>query len=240
MHVSLGVYLVLFLAVMLGATVQGSIGFGVNMVAVPVMAIVIPEALPAAIIPIGLPLSVSMAVRERSHIDGPNVGWITLGRIPGAILAVVVLKLVSDEFLGVLAGSIVLVAVGLSFLAHEHRVTASRAAGTGTVMSFMGTTAGVEGPLAALLYQHAPGPVIRSTLGAIFTIGAVVAFIALGASGKVAWWQVWLAVSLLPAVGIGLVASRGLYSRLDGGWLRPAVLTFSAVAGVGAIVNAVL
>ncbi|MGH9024531.1 MAG: hypothetical protein ACRDWD_00195, partial [Acidimicrobiia bacterium] len=49
-HLSGGEFAVAVAALLLGALVQGSIGFGMNLVAVPVVALVAPEALPATLI----------------------------------------------------------------------------------------------------------------------------------------------------------------------------------------------
>ncbi len=39
---------------------------------------------------------------------------------------------------------------------------------------------------------------------------------------------------------VGLWASRHLHGFVDGGWLRPAVLTLSAIAGAAALVRGVV
>jgi uncharacterized membrane protein YfcA len=57
--------LVLLFAVAAGAVVQGSVGFGFALVVVPVLTFVRPDVLPATVLLLTLPLSVTMAVRER-------------------------------------------------------------------------------------------------------------------------------------------------------------------------------
>ena len=56
--------------------------------------------------------------------------------------------------------------------------------------------------------------------------------VGLGLAGKVEWQHVALALELLPGLLVGLWASRWVVKLLDERWLRPAVLTFAAVAGV--------
>ena len=81
-------FLILFASVALGALVQGTIGFGLNVIAAPVAAIVHPKALPTAMIILSLPMSAGSAFRERAHIAREGVVWTTLGRLPGVVLAV--------------------------------------------------------------------------------------------------------------------------------------------------------
>jgi uncharacterized membrane protein YfcA len=77
--------------------------------------------------------------------------------------------------------------------------------------------------------------VLRSTLAVTIGTGTVVSLVGLAIAGAVAGWQVVLALALLPGVGAGLLAGRALTARVDGRWLRPAVLAFAAVTAVLAI-----
>jgi uncharacterized protein len=49
---------------------------------------------------------------------------------------------------------------------------------------------------------------------------------------------VLFALALAPVMVAGLWASKHFHVHVDGGWLRPAVLMLSAVAGVAALVRA--
>jgi uncharacterized membrane protein YfcA len=54
----------------------------------------------------------------------------------------------------------------------------------------------------------------------------------LALAGKVQGWHFLLALQLLPGLLVGLWSSRWVIRYLDERWLRPAVLTFAAVAGL--------
>ena len=90
MHVSATEFAVLALVAAAGGAVQGSIGFGQNLVLVPVVALVVPEAVPGALVTLGIPLTLIMAVREWHGIDRSGLGWIVLGRVPGTVVGVVI------------------------------------------------------------------------------------------------------------------------------------------------------
>jgi uncharacterized membrane protein YfcA len=91
-----------------------------------------------------------------------------------------------------------------------------------------------------VVYQRRSGPELRSTLALSFVVGLLLSLAALGVAGEVHTWQGVLALWLVPAMVAGLVLSRVLAARLERRWLRPAVLTFAAVAGMAAIVDGLL
>jgi uncharacterized protein len=230
-------YAIALAAVTIGALVQGSVGFGANIVAVPVIAVLEPDALPATLALVVIPLVLVMAIRERHAIDRPGVTWITVGRLPGTIAGAWVVAAVSSDTLSVLLGVGVLVAVAMSTLTTSipvNRVTATTA---GVASGAMGTATAIGGPPLALLYQHHEGPVLRATLAVAFAIGTVLSLTGLAIAGAIESWHLVLASALLPGLLTGLALSRFVIQRLDRAWLRPAVLLFAAATAVIAIVR---
>lgn len=229
------VFLVLFVAVLIGALVQGTIGFGLNVIAAPVAAVVQPDALPAAMIILSLPMTAGSAVRERDHIDRAGVAYATLGRLPGIAVGTFVVARLDPAELSTWIGAMVVAASLMSVARSDVAVTRGSAAVAGAVAGVMGTTSSMGGPPLALLYQREPGPILRSTLGAAFLIGSLLSLIALAWAGHVARWHWALGLALLPAVALGLVASRSFHARIDAGWLRPAVVGFACLAGLAVV-----
>jgi uncharacterized membrane protein YfcA len=239
MHLSVVEFALTFAALIVGALVQGSVGFGMNLVAVPVVALVAPEALPATLILVGFPIAVAMAVRERHavHVDG--VVWTTVGRLPGTLVGVWIVAAVSSDALSVVIGLSVVAAVGVSLIARPIPVTPATATAAGFAGGVTGTAAAIGGPPMALLYQHHEGPTLRSTLAGTFAIATVMSVAALAIADQIAGWQIVLSVALIPAVGLGLIASHFLHTRLDARWLRPSVLSFAAATGAAAIIRGI-
>lgn len=237
MHVSATEFIILALGAAAGGAVQGSIGFGQNLVLVPIVALVVPEAVPGALVALGVPLTAIMAAREWHGVDWPGLGWIVLGRVPGTVVGVLIVALVSGNLLATLAGSAVLAGVLLSLLAGHVPVNRETATSAGATAGVLGTIAAIDGPPLALLYQRHPGPTIRATLACAFLVGAAMSFTALVSAGEVHGWQLLLALALVPALLIGLACST-LVTRLVGERsLRPAVLALVTVAGVAAILR---
>lgn len=232
MHLSPGDVGIVFVAVLAGALVQGAIGFGMNLVAVPVVALVEPAALPATVVLLGLPLAISMTAHEHHAVDRRGVGWILAGRVPGTFVGVWIVAAVSHDTLSVVVGTSVLLAVGMSLGAPPIPVNPATQAGAGVASGAMGTAAGIGGPPVALLYQHHEGPVMRSTLAATFLFGTILSITMLAVASQVGRDQVLFAAFLLPAVLVGAVLARRFHDALDQAWLRPVVLGFAAVSAV--------
>jgi uncharacterized protein len=224
-------------AITIGAMVQGSVGFGANIVAVPVIAVLEPDALPATLALVVIPLVAVMAVRERHAVDRAGVTWITVGRVPGTVVGAAVVAVISADTLSVLLGAGVLVAVAMSALTTTIPVNRGTATTAGFASGAMGTATAIGGPPLALLYQHHEGPVLRATLAVSFAIGTVLSLVGLAIAGAIELWHVVLAIALVPGLLTGLALSRLLVHRLDQAWLRPAVLTFAAATAVIAIVR---
>jgi uncharacterized membrane protein YfcA len=241
MHVSGTEWLVIAAAVIAASTVQGVVGFGSNLLAVPVVALIVPAALPGAMVIPGIPMAVAMAVTERDHIDWRGSRFLLLGRLPGTALGVAIVAAVSTETLAVIIGAVVILAVALSMSAsHLHPgITPASASVTGLATGVTGTAAAIDGPPLALLYQHDPAPVFRSTLATQFAIGTVFTITGLLLGGELHGWQLLLGVSLMPCYFAGLALSLVIRPRLAGRNLRPAVLAIAALTGAAAILRAV-
>jgi len=240
LHVSPTEFALLALVAAAGGAVQGSIGFGQNLVLVPIVALVVPEAVPGALVTLGIPHTVIMALREWHRIDRSGLGWIVLGRVPGTVLGVVIVALVSGDLLATLAGSAVLAGVALSLLPGHVPVNRETATTAGATAGVLGTTAAIDGPPLALLYQRHPGATIRATLASAFLVGAVMSFAALAAAGEIHGWQLLLALALAPALLLGLACSTLVTRRIGERSLRPAVLVVVTIAGAAAIVRGVV
>jgi uncharacterized membrane protein YfcA len=226
--------------VAVGAFVQGSVGFGINLIVVPVIAVLVPEAVPGAVVLLSLPLTITMLIREHHHADRRGVAWVMAGRLPGAAIGATVVVLVATDVLTTIIGAVILVAVGLSVARLHVRVTPGSAATAGLAAGVMGTAAGIDGPPLALLYQHHHTAAIRATLAACFVLGTLMSAAALGIAGEITTDQLVFTLELLPALAVGLLASTWGARHLRDRSIRPVVLTFATVAGVVALLDGLL
>lgn len=239
MDVTVGVVTLAAVATAVGATIQGSLGFGMNLVSVPVLALVLPRALPVTVIMLGIPVSIGMVRYERHALDWAGVRWIIAGRVPGTIIGALVVATASTSTLQALAGGIVLTLVVASLATPPLKVWRGTQIAAGLVSGVTGTSAGIGGPPLALLYQHHPGATMRSTLAGAFMVGTSLSLFTLGVAGQITIDQVLLGVGLAPVVVVGSIAGRRFHGLLDRGWMRPVVLAFAGVTAVAALVHAV-
>lgn len=230
-------YVLVLVAVTTGAAVQGSVGFGANLLAVPVLALVEPRALPATLTMWVLPLAVAMAVRERHGIDRPGALLIVAWRIPGTVVGALTVAALSADAISAVAGGAVLAAVAVTAGGVSVPVNRATTAAAGLASGAMGTATSIGGPPVALLYQRREGPVLRSTLAVTFVAGLLISLLGQTAVGAVSGWHVLAALSLLPGTVAGLGIAHALAGRLDGPWLRPTVLTLAGITGLVALVR---
>ncbi len=233
-----GVELGVALAVMaLGAALQGSVGFGQNLMAAPVVVAIEPDVIPGALLLTAIAINFLVALRERATFDLREVSPAIVGRLPGVVLGAYAVTVLSAEGLGLTLGALVLVAAIVSLTGVAFPVTTRTKAGAGLLSGFGATTVGIGGPPMAILYSGSDGPVLRSTLAGFFLVGTIVSALALVVVGELGSREVELGLPLIPGVVAGYLASSRLAPVLDRGYTRPVVLVVSTVTAIVILVR---
>ncbi|MEM9071682.1 MAG: sulfite exporter TauE/SafE family protein [Myxococcota bacterium] len=220
------------------AFVQGTIGFGHAVVAVPILALVDSRLAPVPQLLQMVPLTVLVFWREREHADLHGALWTTIGRLPGTAMGVLLLKVATQRMLDLLIGGLVLIAVG--------GLTGGRAIPRTRITEFVaGLLSGgaavissIGGPPIALLYKDAKGATVRATLSAILAIGLVVTISARAVAGEISSLEVGLGLLTIPAVGLGVWASRFAAAKIEGRPLQVSILVVSAASAIALIARA--
>ncbi|MEJ8281600.1 sulfite exporter TauE/SafE family protein [Pseudonocardia spirodelae] len=225
--------LVAGLVVAVGALVQGAVGFGMALVATPLLALIDPSWVPVPVLVVATAIGFAGWWRERDGTDWPGVGWALLGRLPGTALGTYLVVTLSPRVFTVTVALIVLVCVLVSFAPVRVRPAPPALLGAGVVAGVSGTAAAIGGPPVALLYQHESGPRIRATLAAFFLVGTAVSLAGLGLGGAVDAAGLLHGLLLLPFLLVGFLASGPARPLVDRGATRPAVLGLSALAALG-------
>lgn len=240
MHLTMLEWAACLALVAFGATAQGVVGLGLNLLAVPLVAIIEPSAVPGAFVLMGIPLSLAIALRERHEIDHAGLRWVILMRIPGTVVGVVIVSLVSQSALLVAVGTAIVIGVALLRFRAPSEITPGEASVAGFAAGVMGTTAAVDGPPLALLYQHHAGARLRATLAVAFVVGSLMSAVGLWIGHSLTGHQVVFSVAMLPAVALGYAISHPIARRVHSTHLRAAVLALAATAGVAAILRGLL
>jgi uncharacterized membrane protein YfcA len=228
------------MAVLVGALVQGAVGYGMNLVAAPLLALIDPALVPAPLLLIASGHAGLAMFRERQDTDWHGVSWAMLGRVPGTALGVFVVATLPPRPFGVAVGLAVLGCLVLSTTSWRPRPTRGPLVVAGVAAGAMGTAASIGGPPIALLYQHSPGPRIRSTLAACFALGSLISVAGLAITGQIHPRHLVLAAFLLPFLIVGFLLSNPVRKFLDAGPIRHAVLVVAAGSSLVLIGQSVL
>lgn len=223
-----------------GCTIQGVAGFGANLFAVPILALINPEFVPGPVLIVNPILSALLTWRERGHADREGLRWSLIGRMPGIAAGVLALGAVTEDRLGVLFGVLLLLSLTLRLAGIKPSRTAGTLLSAGCLSGFMGTTVGVGGPPIALLYHDAPGPVLRATMSSYFLAGTVVSVLALTASSQFGLDDLVVSACLVPSVIVGVNISKYLRGSLDRRWVGPSVYALSTAAAVTLLVRSLV
>ncbi len=231
-HIATPEFAVAFLVSFLAAALHSTVGFGFALLSVPVLSLLNPLFAPVPQLLVVFPLTLAIVLRERDAIEVRSTLWIFAGRVPGALIGVALLKLLSAAALDVLMSVMVIVGVAIVLSRGTFRRTAVREFSAGVASGTMAMVSAIGGPPIALLYRNDSGPTVRANLGLVFAIGLCITISVRALAGKVSWDEVVIGAALLPAVGLGLRASKKLIPRVDGPRLRNAIVV---VAGGAAL-----
>lgn len=228
------------LAVLFGAYVQSSIGFGVAVVAAPVVVLAAPDLMPGSLLVCGVMVPLMTLAGGRRDVARGPLSWSLLGRLLLTPVGVWVVSVLSPREIGAAVGVLVLGAVALSLRAVEVRPTPWKTFSAGAVAGVAGTAASVGGPFLALTLQHEPPTRARSTLAAFFGAGALLSLVALWIGGQLSENELRFGLSWTPFLLAGHLMAGPTKRFLDAGRLRSATLVLATLASLVVITRAVL
>jgi uncharacterized membrane protein YfcA len=225
-------------AVLAAGFVQGATGVGFALIAAPVIGLAAPSLLPVCVLVLMLPLNVYVLWRERGALDRPGAAWITAGRFVGTFGGLWLLVVLSAWQLDVAVGAATIAAVVATWLAPAFTPGKRAFVLSGLVTGVTETATGIGGPPLALVYQHQPVAVMRSTIAFCFLVGQVLSLIVLLMAGRMSHAQLVGAAELLPALLAGAALSHVVHARIEPKFLRAFVLVFALASSSVLLVRA--
>jgi uncharacterized membrane protein YfcA len=232
--------LVIALAVLVGAFVQSVVGLGVGLVSAPVIALVEPSLLPALPLWFGLAVATMSLASEHSHVDWRVVAWSLPARLPGTALGVWLVTLFTPDQLSVALAVVVLAAVVLSVRTVEVAQNPRTLSAAGFVSGAAGSATSIGGPPMAIVLQHRPPAVARSTMAFFFVVGSSLSLSGLAITGSLPRSALVAAVLVLPMIAAGFWLGARVRHRLPRSHFRRAVLVVCAVAAVVLVVRSLV
>ncbi|MCP4755562.1 MAG: sulfite exporter TauE/SafE family protein [Proteobacteria bacterium] len=229
--------ILVFLVITVGSLIQSSVGFGLGLIAVPVLLLINPAMVPGPVLIVILLLSTLMTIRHRQSFRLSELGFAVIGRFPGAISGVAMLTVVPEDKLTIVLGAIILVAVAFSLAGARFHPTQLNLFIAGILSGFMGTTSSIGGPPMALVYQNSSGSRLRGTLAGFFVLGIMISLGVLFAGGKLGRQELLLAIFMSPGIFVGFFASLWISKFMDQKYIRPSVLLISSLSAVFVILK---
>jgi uncharacterized membrane protein YfcA len=196
------------IAVMAASCLQASIGFGMGMVAGPVIALVDTSLMPGTLILISIALTALGVVADRSALELTGTGWALAGRVPGSLIGAFLVALMPGRALALCVGVTILLAVAMSQRGWSPAPTRRNLLTAGLASGVFGTSAAIGGPPLALVWRNVGASRLRATMSAFLLVGSLLALGSLLLAHAISRASFELAGHMLPAMFAGWAASR--------------------------------
>ena len=208
------------LIVLLAYTVYGITGFGASIVAIPLLAHVLPLrfAVPMMLV-FDLFAGVLLGLKNRKHLDRAELLRLLPFLVVGMAIGATLLAQASDRWLFLLLGAFVLGYAGMNLLrrAKPTPISTSWAAPAGAVGGIFTALYGTGGPAYTMyLARRLPDKfVLRATIGILILITALIRLALFTGSGFYAQdGLLALAFALVPCALAGYLSGAKLHGRL--------------------------
>jgi uncharacterized membrane protein YfcA len=221
----------------IGSAFQASVGIGLALFVVPLLAVVNQSFIPGPMLLAGVILALMTACRERKAIDVRALRSSLAGLVVGTIAGAVALSFASGPLLGKTFGVLVLLAVSLSLTGYRFTATRRSLMIAGGAAGIMGAMVGIHGPAISLVFQNAEPRVARGMLGAFFSVAYLGAVAALAAFGLFGVPQIVRTGVLIPGVVVGLIVAPHIAPYIDGARLRLIILAVAATSALVLLVR---
>jgi uncharacterized membrane protein YfcA len=232
-----GLLIIACLTITFSSLIQTAIGFGLALIAVPILLLIDPAMVPAPVVMVAFAQLVVSSWLHRADIQWPLVRTALIGRLPGTVVAMGLMSYFGDTGLKLFIAISVLAAVVLSLFKFHIVPNKKNHLIAGFFSGITGTTSGIGGPPIALLYQHQHGDFVRANMSAYFVIGSVISLSGMGMVGYVTTTSWLYAALFLPSTFIGVWLGLRLKKHLKPQFMRPAILVLCGSSAMAVIVS---
>ncbi len=216
--------------VIVSSILQMATGVSVGMIIVPFLAMISYALVPVPIVFASLALTMMMAYQGRRHIDTQNMPQVGLGMLTGIVAALVLLKTVTFEYLGIIFGVFILFSVGISMKVKAFQLRRHINYSGGFAAGLMGAMAAVGGQVLALLFQHHPLASMKATLAFLYTVFSLVMLLVFYIADELNYNQIISGLYMMPGFFIGF-ALAPLFSQYFNPKYSKAVVLSMATLG---------
>lgn len=234
------VWFISALVLLFGCWLQTALGFGMAVVATPIIVIIKPEWVPVVLSITALHLSAVNAWNQRDALHFTDMAVPVLTRIPGTMAGIWLLMQLNARWLQILVALCVLLAVFISLSSKQFKATPASLGWAGFISGIMGTTTAIGGPPMALVMQHGDPRTVRANLSLYFTYSCMVSLAGYAMAGMLSWNLLLVSISFVPCALTGFF--WGIHARgyIDGGKFRPLLLVLCSCSACLALVTALV
>lgn len=226
--------------IFMGSLTQGLIGFGLAVVASPLLYIVDPRLVPVPVILMGFFIASLTLLRQRNRLKFNGIQYALLGRIPGGIIGVVLLILAPQPILGLAIAIIVAATVILSFLKFNIGINRLSLFVAGVLSGIFGNIAAIGGPPVAILLAGKEANQLRADLSTFFVFSSMISLIILGVAGFVNMTQLLLSLMLSPSMILGHFISGKLVQRINKDQIKTFTLILCTISALTLMVKSLI
>lgn len=232
-----GLELVAALAIVfVGATVMGTVSFGLGLVVAPILLLFIaPQSAVVTVNSLIAILLLIVLINTRKHFDLRLIAGTTVGGLVAVPIGVLALDTASPAILRIAIGIVILCLAPLAIANVELPLSRHRATGPviGFLTSLSVTTLSIGGPLVAIyvLARRWPPQVMRASLAFYFLVADILAFGLYTQAGMVGRDTLANIGMLIPSVLLGFGLATLLVRRMDTRVFRYVAVTVIVVGG---------
>jgi len=228
------------ISLLLGSWIQTALGFGMAVIAAPIIIIFQPNWVPVVITITALFLSLINTWDQRLSLELKSLITPFISRIPGTILGAWLLSQLSIFWMQISVALCVFLAVIVSYFGTQFAYTPKRLALAAFASGITGTTTSIGGPPMALVMQHGNPKTVRANLSLYFSYSCIVSLIAYAYMGLLNSEIFYSAISFLPVCLLGFVSGKKARNYVDAGRFRPLLLLLCSVSAGIAFIGAII
>ena len=227
--------------VAVSATLQGTTGFGYNILVVPLLALFIdPKTVIPAVILHNIVIDLAVLVTAWRFVNLRRIWLLLVAGLIGTPIGVVLQSIIDPDPLRLLIGAAVAF-TGLIMLAGYKRPIANEYVASGFAGSIGGTMnglIGMAGPPVILLFanQSMPPREFRANIVTYFTLITIIAIASFGIEGALTDDVFELALATVPATTAGVILGIRLHGRVPLDLFYKASLVLVVAAGITVLV----
>ncbi|XOV79879.1 MAG: sulfite exporter TauE/SafE family protein [Aestuariibacter sp.] len=227
------------MAIFAGCVLQTSTGFGMAVIAAPIIILLKPEWIPVVVTLISMALNMVNTLSQREHIRWRKISSSMIAFIPGSIIGGVLLNVIDHWWIQVITPIMVISGLTISCWARPFQPNYGNLSIAGFFSGLFGTTTSIGGPPMALVMQHTSGNTTRANLSVFFLFSTIFSLMIYLISGFLTPADLQQAVTILPFAFVGFISGHAIKSWVDTK-LRMILITVCGSSACWAMLNTMI